>query len=480
MKYSRLVGLLAVAACARNAEYNTPHTIPAASQVSVGAATNAPLVVSLGRTAELPATLPPGDAFSATANAALAWLDVLRDTSLVALVRDAMRDNQDMRAAVARVNEYRALTGTARSQLFPEIDANASASKNQVIFGAPPAIAYNAIRVTADLQWELDFWGRIRLGVAASEADQAARSEDERALALTLVAQVADAYLELLEAREALDVSQRTLASRQSTLGLARQRYAQGVISELDVRQFEADVSGAASSVAQFTRVASQHEHAISLLTGRGPAPVAAGGTLVGSVAAVAAPDSVPATMLLRRPDVLSAERALAAEQARFGATRAAILPRFLITGEYGRQSPSASDVFGSDHEIYTAQIGVSIPLFAGGRQSSELEAGRARIDQARAHYEQAVLRAVNEAADALVDVRTQRDQLAALTAQANSLRDAFRLAERRYEGGIASYLEVLDAQRSLFTAELAGTQSRRAYLEATVELYKALGGTWK
>jgi multidrug efflux system outer membrane protein len=120
------------------------------------------------------------------------------------------------------------------------------------------------------------------------------------------------------------------------------------------------------------------------------------------------------------------------------------------------------------------------MPLFAGGRQSSELGAGRARIEQARARYEQAVLRAVNEAADALVDVRTNRQQLAAQTAQANSLREAYNLAQRRYEGGIASYLEVLDAQRSLFTAELSATQVRRAYLEATVELYKALGGTWQ
>ena len=184
--------------------------------------------------------------------------------------------------------------------------------------------------------------------------------------------------------------------------------------------------------------------------------------------------------MLLRRPDVLSAERALAAEQARFGATRAAVLPRFVITGQYGRQSPSVSEVFGADHEIYAAQIGVSIPLFAGGRQSAELDAGRARIEQARGRYEQSVLRAVNEAADALIALRTDRQQLAALTAQATALRDAYRLANRRYEGGIASFLEVLEAQRSLFAAELAATQSRRAYLEATVELYKALGGSWQ
>lgn len=465
--------------CALTPAYNPPKTVPASASVLTAPAANALLFDSLARVTQLPAPLPPSAGFNAAGAQALAWLDVLRDTTLVRLVGAALHDNQDLRAAIARVDEYRALSGSARSPLFPELDANASASTNQIIFAASPPTAYKAIRATADLQWELDFWGRIRKGIVAAEADQAARSDDEEALVLTIVAEVSDGYLELLEAREGLDVSQRTLASRQSTLGLARQRFAQGVISELDVRQFEADVAGAAASVAQFSRAASQREHALSLLLGRAPGTLAGGGSLDAAVAAIAVPDSIPASLLLRRPDVMSAERALAAEQARLGATQAAILPRFLITGEYGRQSPTASDLFGADHEVYTLQLGVSVPIFAGGRAGSELAAGRARIDQARAHYEQSVLRALSEAADALIAIRTGRDQLAAQTAQANALRDGYRLAQRRYEGGIASYLEVLEAQRGLFAAEIAVTQTRRSYLEAAVQLYKALGGRW-
>ena len=465
--------------CTVTPGYNPPRTVPAATSVSASPPANVPLFDSLARVAQLPAQLPPGAAFDATGAQALAWLDVLRDSTLVRLVRTALGDNQDIRAAIARVDEYRALAGSARSHLLPELDANASASTNQVVFGTSPPTAFRAIRATADLQWELDFWGRIRKGVAASEADQAARAADEQALVLTLVADVADGYLELLEAREDRDLAERALASRQATLGLARQRFAQGVISELDVRQFEADVAGAAASVAEFTRSASQKEHGLSLLLGQAPGPLASGGTLDGSVTAAAVPDSIPAAMLLRRPDVMSAERALAAEQARAGATRVAILPRFLITGEYGRQAPNATELFGADHEIYTLQLGVSVPIFAGGRAGDELAAARARIDQARARYEQAVLRALSEAADALVGVRTAREQVAALSAQVNALRDAYRLAGRRYAGGIASYLEVLEAQRGLFAAELALTQGRRYYLEATVGLYKALGGHW-
>ena len=193
---------------------------------------------------------------------------MLHDTALVALVQSALRDNRDIHAALGRVDEYRAMVGTARSMLFPEVDANASASTNQIAIGASPPIAYKAIRATADLQWEIDFWGRLRKGVAAAEADREEQANDERALVLTLVGNIADGYLELLELRDDLAVSQSTLASRQSTLNLARQRFAQGLISELDVRQFEADVAGAASSVAQYTRLASQKEHALALLAG--------------------------------------------------------------------------------------------------------------------------------------------------------------------------------------------------------------------
>lgn len=473
------LGFGLLGACAIGPAHHVPEVVPATSRIGSAPSPNAPLFDSLSRAAQLPAPAP-GAAFESQAVDAVAWLDVLHDTALVALVQSALRDNRDIHAALGRVDEYRAMVGTARSMLFPEVDANASASTNQIAIGASPPIAYKAIRATADLQWEIDFWGRLRKGVAAAEADREEQANDERALVLTLVGNIADGYLELLELRDDLAVSQSTLASRQSTLNLARQRFAQGLISELDVRQFEADVAGAASSVAQYTRLASQKEHALALLAGRAPGALVGAGRLDSAVVAVAVPDSVPASLLLRRPDVLSAERALAAATARVGETIAAVLPRFTITGEYGRQAPTTTDLFGQEHEIYALQAGVSMPIFAGGRQTSELNAAHARVTQARARYEQAVLTALNEAADALIAVRSGRDQLAAQAAQTNALRDAYRLAERRYEGGISSYLDVLDAQRSLFTAELALLQVRREYLEATVQLYKALGGRWE
>jgi multidrug efflux system outer membrane protein len=190
-------------------------------------------------------------------------------------------------------------------------------------------------------------------------------------------------------------------------------------------------------------------------------------------------PDSIPATLLGRRPDVRVAERAYAAAVARIGVAQAARLPRFSITGNYGSQASSADDLFSGNSEVYQLQGGVSIPLFTGGRLANNRRAAEARAEQARLRFEQTVLQAFREASDALVGVRTARDQRVAQETQVRALRSAVELAELRYRGGVASYLEVLEAQRGLFTAELGLSQSQLLELGSVVQIYKALGGSW-
>jgi multidrug efflux system outer membrane protein len=475
-RLGRAVLPVLAAGCAIGPLHKVPVVAPETHAVGIAPAPQAGLFDSLARAAALaPVTAVPGPGGDAAA-----WLDVLKDPALVGLVRAALRDNRDLRAVAARIREYRGDADNARSALFPEVALNGTASTNRVIFGNTPPIDYQAITAVGEFQWEADFFGRLRRGLDAAGADVGAREADEHAAVLTLVADVSDGYLALLEAREDLDISQRTLASRQSTLNLARQRYSQGLISELDVRQFEADVASAAASVAQFTRAASQGEHRLSLLIGQAPGPLVVGRSLDSSVAAIAVPDSVSTALLLRRPDVISAERQLAAATSRIGVAEGELLPRVTVSGQYGYQSPALSTLFGGNQDIYNLQAGILIPLsLFGGGGHADIKIAQARADQARAHYEQTVLTAMAEAADALVAVRTNREQLAAQAAQASALRSAYALAGRRYEGGIASYLEVLDAQRSLFAAELALTGVRRQYLVATVDLYKALGGRW-
>jgi multidrug efflux system outer membrane protein len=409
----------------------------------------------------------------------LAWLDILRDSTLKGLVGIALRQNRDLATARARIAEYRADAAVARSALFPSLALNGSVSRNKVAFGSISIPPYTAWRATADLAWELDFWGQTRRGLQAANADLAAREAAERATVLSLVSEVATGYLQLLELDQERTVAEQTLFSRQATLELARQRFARGLISELDVRQFEAQVAVPAARLAQVEQFRAQQEHALNILLGEGPTPIPRGGSLAAAARAVVVPDSVPAALLARRPDVQAAEREYAAATARIGVADAARLPSFAITGSEGWQALQASQLFDKGANIYQVLGGVSIPLFTGGRLVNEARAARARAEQARAQYEQAVLVAAGEAGDALVGVRAARDVAAAEETQAAALRRALDLAELRYRTGVSNYLEVLDAQRSLFDAQLAASQAQLQQLTAAVELYKALGGSW-
>ncbi len=481
-----LVLALAAAGCAAGPSYHPEEVVPPSTRV--GAATSShearaffdSLAAARASDTLTAAGAPPAPRVLLPDSLAnLAWLDIFRDSTMTGLIRTALSQNRDLQTAVGRIREFRAEVGIARAPLFPSLTANGTVSTNQVAIGSFPPTSYDAFRVTGDVAWELDFWGRTRRGVEAARADLASEEAAQRAVVLSLVSDVATGYLQLLELDQERTIAERTLASRQATLDLARRRFQQGLTSELDVRQFEAQVAVPAATLAQTERLRAEQEHQLSLLLGEAPSTVARGGSLSEAVNSLSVPDSLPATLLARRPDVQQAERAFAAATARIGVAEAARLPSISISGYYGTQVPRAGDLFTSNGEIYQALAGVSLPLFTGGRLVNATRAARARADQARSRYEQSVLIALREASDALVGVRTSRDQVAAQQTQAQALRRAFQLAELRYRTGIASYIEVLDAQRSLFDAELALSQAQLRQLAAAVQLYRALGGSW-
>ena len=485
-RLTALATALLLGACAVGPSYRPEPPVPAASRVGGGgpdtttrrffdslATARAADSAASDTVASVPLRLPADSGVGA------AWLDLFRDSTLVRLVETAVRQNRDVQGAVARIREFRALVGVARAPLFPTVTVNGSASTNQSVFGSFPPSRFDAIRVTGDLAWELDFWGRIRRGLQAARADLSAQEASQRAVLLTLVSDVASGYLQLLQLDEERSIAARTLASRQEVLKLAQRRFDQGVISELDVRQFEAQVAVAASALAVAERDRAQREHQLSVLLGQAPTAVPRGGSLVQAVSALKVPDSIPATLVARRPDVQQAERGYAAATARIGAAQAARLPTFSITGSYGSQATGTSNLFDSSREVYQLQGAISVPIFTGGLLSNQAGAARARAEQARAQYEQTVLVALGEAGDALVGVRTAHDITAAQQTQAQALRRALELAERRYISGVASYVEVLDAQRSLFDAELSLSRARLQELDAAVELYRSIGGSW-
>ncbi|MEP6832639.1 MAG: efflux transporter outer membrane subunit [Gemmatimonas sp.] len=409
----------------------------------------------------------------------LAWVQVLRDATLQSLIREGVSNNRNIRVAQARINEYRALQGVAGSRLFPQVTANTSIATNKVALAASSPIESDAGRITADLAWELDFWGRTRRTSQASGFDLASREDDVRATTLSLVSDIASAYLQLREADAIIAIAEQTLASRTATLQLARRRFDQGLISELDVRQFEATVADPAARVADYARQRTENENALSLLMGAAPHAIPRGELLSDIVKNVNVPDSLPGALLARRPDVLRAQHDFQAATARVGITEAARLPTITLSGQYGAQRPVYGTLFDGKGEIYALQAGISLPLFTGGRLSNETKAAQARALQSKNVYEQTVLVALRETSDAAAGVRLRRDQLAAQETQERALQAAFAIAERRYNSGISSYLEVLDAQRSLFAAQLTRVQVERQYLAATIQLFRALGGSW-
>src|SRR5213592_163448 len=371
---------------------------------------------------------------------ALRWLDLIQDSVLRRLVDTSLQENRDVRTALAVIDEFRAQYRATRGALLPELTANGQAGRNQQVFGTFGSFTYDSYRATADLSWELDLWGRLRRNTSAARSDLVAREEDRRALQLSLIGDVATAYFDLRAADLNLAIARRTLDSRRQTLALARQRLDLGLISELDVRQFEAEMA-----------------------------------------ARIPVPAGVPSALLGNRPDVRSAEATLRAATARIGVAQAAWLPTFTITGQYGTQSTEFSKWFASGTNIWQAFAGVSIPLFSQGRPGAgeQVNIARARASQARSRYEQTVLVALREVEDALVGLRTAQDRSGAQERQVIALRRALDLATMRYQNGVSSYLDVLDAQRGLFGAELALTQAERDQLVAAVQLYRAVGAGW-
>ena len=409
----------------------------------------------------------------------LDWFDLLQDPELRKLVETAIAQNRDVRIALASISEFRAQYGATRGALFPRIDLNGQGGREKVVIGSFGAVGFNAVTATADLQWEIDFWGRLRRATEAARADMLSREENQRAIILSLVSDVATAYLELRELDVDLEISKRTLASNEETLRLARRRFEQGLISELDVRQFESEVANPAARVADFERQIVQKENQLSVLVGQNPGAIARGRPLTETLAPLAIPAGLPASLLERRPDVRQAEQELHAAMARIGVAKGALMPAITLTGEYGTQSQDFSNLFTKNTEIYQIFGGFSIPIFTGGQVGKQVDVARARAEQARYSYEQTVLLALRDVNDALVGVRATRDVSAAQDRQTEALRAAYHLADRRYQNGISNYLDVLDAQRSLFNAELSLTGAQRQQLAAAVQLYKALGGGW-
>ncbi|HEY3883636.1 MAG TPA: efflux transporter outer membrane subunit [Vicinamibacterales bacterium] len=422
----------------------------------------------------------PGAASTASI-ADAAWPQVFPDPMLQTLVRAALQQNGDVQLAAARILEAQARLGVTRADQFPTVTAGVD------VLGERPSVALGlpstnlaAITAQGSIAWELDFWGKYRRATEAARAQLLASAWGQRAVVDTLISQLADAYFGLRALDLELDLSQKTLASRQESLRLTQVREQGGATSLLDVRQAEQLVYGATGEIATLQREIAQQENFISFLIGNNPAPVARGLALTDEPHAPELPAGLPSALLERRPDIQQAEQQLAAANAEIGVARAAYFPSITLTGSGGFESTALTALFTATNSVWNATIGAAAPVFNAGRTRSQVAVATAERQEAIVTYRNTVRQAFREVSDALVGyqkLREFREQQALLQASAQ---DARRLADIRYQGGATSYLEVLDADTRLFDAQLALVEAQLSELTGYVEVYRALGGGWQ
>lgn len=422
----------------------------------------APLAANATASAPAAGAVPAAD---------LAWADFLGDARLRRLVELALQNNRDLRIATLNVEQVRAQLGVQRAELLPGVGAGVQA-------GSTPANGSNARTYTAGLQissYELDLFGRVRSLTEAAAARYLASDEGRRAAQVALVAGVASAELAVRADDELLRITERTRAARQETLRLSRVRFEGGVAAEPELRSAESLLAAAQANVAALKRQRAQDENALVLLLGQAlPGDLPAAPALVASRVREL-PVGLPSDLLLQRPDIRQAEQSLIAANANIGAARAAFFPRISLTGSVGFASTELKGLFDNTAWSFTGQL--LQPLFDAGRNQANLDSARAGREIAVAQYERSIQQAFREVADALAGRATLGEQLAAQQAQAEAETRRLALAELLFQGGAASALDRLDAERSALAAQQAVVQLQLAQLQNQVLLYRVLGG---
>jgi multidrug efflux system outer membrane protein len=412
----------------------------------------------------------------------LAWWTLFEDEALQALIRTALAESYDLRVAAARILDAQAQVVATRSFQFPTVNGTAQAPFSATEGERPPLFTLENSFVpegAVNLSFELDFWGRWRRATEAARAELLSTEEARHVVLSDLVSSVAIAYFQLRTLDLSLEITRRTVGSRRDSLRLVRLREEGGVVSMMDVHQAETLLSGALREIPDFERQIEQTENLISVLLGRSPGPVARGRSLDGQVSLPALPAGLPAALLERRPDLRVAEQQLVAANARIGVAKSDFFPRIFLLGSVGVAGGVQNSVSFGPMGFFGIGPTLTVPIFNAGRVQAGVDSAEARVLEAVARYQQTVQQAVREVSDSLVGHRKRQEARREQETLVQTLRNATALSNIRYDGGVTSYLEVLDNERQLFTAELDLASARRDELLAVVGLYRALGGGW-
>ncbi len=408
------------------------------------------------------------------------WWQIFGDDVLEELVLIALEENRDLNIAAARIEEARARLGFVRADQLPSVDVRVNGNRGNSLEQIIPGTGVvNNYLVSANVFYEIDLFGKLRRSTESARAELLATEEAYRTVLISLIGNVAATYFLMRDLDDRYEIAARTLSTRQDSTRIIRERFNQGIVPILDVNQAEVQEAEAAADLALYERQVVQAENLLSVLLGRNPGPITRGEELTEQTFPPNVPAGLPSELLDRRPDVRAAEQLLAAQTARIGIAEALKYPSLSLTAFGGYASNDLSGMNDNESSIWDIGIGLFAPLYSGGRNRRRVDVEVARTEQLLNRYELTILQAFREVEDALVAVRTLGDESAAREMQTRAAQSAATLSRARYDGGVTSFLEVLDSERSLFNAEIALSSTRRARLVSIVTLYKALGGGW-
>ena len=413
-----------------------------------------------------------------------AWWQQFNDPELNELIGIALRENKDLKIAAARLDEFIGKYAVTRAALFPQVVANAGPERERTTeLGQEPLPAgtpnpFYQYQVSLSASWEIDLWGKLRYATEAAHAALLSTEEARRSIILSLVTSVANSYVNLRDLDRQLDIARRTAKLREESYHIFNIRFHAGYVSELELSQAKSDLEQVLATIPPLEKSIAQQENALCLLLGRNPGPIPRGKS-IDDLGMPAVPAGLPSDLLSQRPDIRQAEQNLISANAQIGVARAQYFPEISLTGMFGWESTKLSSLFSGPARIWSWAVPATAPIFTGGAIAGQVKEAEAIQKETLLQYQQVIQNAFRDVEDSLVDQHRTRDQLEALRRQVDALRTYARVAKLRYDNGYTSYIEVLDAQRNLFSAELNYAQTQGTLFQSLVNLYKAMGGGW-
>jgi multidrug efflux system outer membrane protein len=408
----------------------------------------------------------------------LAWWELISDPELDTMIYLALEHNQDILIAMSRIEQAYAVLGVSKADLYPQFGYDISGSYGKPSTAGTGSDAGGMINITPNVYWELDFWGKVRRSNQAARAEIAASEEALRMVQIGIITAVADGYFQLLDFDQRLEIARNTWETRKESLWIIEQRFEKGTVPEIDLNQAQQQEAIAAIAIPAYERGVARTENYLSILLGQNPRKLERG-LLDEQLVPPDIPVGIPSELLQRRPDLIQAEQQFYAETARIGMTQAMRFPTFSITGAFGLASSDLSTLLSSDALMYSVGGSILGPIFNWGKNKRRVDIQKETARQALYRYEQAVLNAFREVDDALVDVDTYGREVESRERQKRAATNAAMLSRLRYDGGQTAYLEVLETERSRFSAELETSAAKGSLLSSYLFLYKALGGGW-